>query len=77
MSPVCEGTTLLCPAGHLPHKGENGQVRAPRFLSYKLNLVARGSSGAWRSLLDLPPVGEMPGRAEGGITSAFPVVAAI
>ncbi len=50
----------LCPAGHLPHKGRDRQLRAHR--SY-------GNAGDWRKprgrLISLL-VGEMSGRTEGG-----------
>ena len=51
--------TPLCPAGHLPHKG--GDRLAERFTP---NVEVRASG---RPQPISPPVGEMPGRAEGGI----------
>ncbi|TBG44769.1 hypothetical protein ELG77_03065 [Rhizobium leguminosarum] len=63
------GGTPLCPAGHLPHKGGDrlgGTVSA--FIA-----APRRRSVVWGSLSHLPispPVGEMPGRAEGGFPPA-------
>ncbi|AYM17188.1 hypothetical protein At15955_22030 [Agrobacterium tumefaciens] len=54
------GYTPLCPAGHLPHKGED-QQEAPSPLHPK---TARRAKSCRRSIS--LPVGEMPGRAEGG-----------
>ncbi len=50
----------LCPAGHLPHEGGDGQLSAHR--SYC-------NAGDWRKprgRLISPLVGEMSGRTEGG-----------
>ncbi|PDT24527.1 hypothetical protein CO674_06355 [Rhizobium hidalgonense] len=68
---VCGVATPLCPAGHLPHKGGDRQDapasrnlgRAPSGLDHLRCLIwARGSPQPIS-----PLVGEMPGRAEGGI----------
>ncbi|OOO20906.1 hypothetical protein BTE56_11255 [Agrobacterium pusense] len=56
----CVGFTPLCPAGHLPHRwGDRSAAmsRSSRCLRIELRK---------RSLPISPPVGEMPGRAEGG-----------
>ncbi|MGZ2381567.1 hypothetical protein ACVIDN_002930 [Rhizobium brockwellii] len=64
---VRPGTTPLCPAGHLPHKGGD-RYAAPaspnkdrRSVRYRAN-TERGATLLPISTL----VGEMPGRAEGG-----------
>ncbi|POO56499.1 hypothetical protein CTT39_07255 [Agrobacterium rosae] len=52
--------TPLCPAGHLPHKEGDwlGSCSSP------YQQPSRWPSGFHESIS--PPVGEMPGRAEGG-----------
>ncbi|KAA3504910.1 lytic murein transglycosylase [Rhizobium rhizogenes] len=52
--------TPLCPAGHLPHKGGDRQAALPSLHSQTL----RSARPCHESIS--PPVGEMPGRAEGG-----------
>ncbi|HAU75806.1 MAG TPA: lytic murein transglycosylase [Agrobacterium sp.] len=54
------GFTPLCPAGHLPHKGGDRHAAMSR-RSRRLRTERR-----WCALPISPPVGEMPGRAEGG-----------
>jgi hypothetical protein len=55
--------TPLCPAGHLPHRWGDRQVAG------FLQNVEIGSSEQAQPISLL--VGEMPGRAEGGITPAI------
>ncbi|TAV50060.1 lytic murein transglycosylase [Rhizobium leguminosarum] len=59
--------TPLCPAGHLPHKGgdRHAETASP---NNERPLIQREASGDRRAILlpISPPVGEMPGRAEGG-----------
>ncbi|RWO56390.1 MAG: hypothetical protein EOS14_27750 [Mesorhizobium sp.] len=50
----------LCPAGHLPHKEGDRQLCQPR-LFFKVGRLAEPVITA-----DLPPLGEMSGRTEGG-----------
>ncbi|MNI00114.1 hypothetical protein D3C73_529010 [compost metagenome] len=59
--------TPLCPAGHLPHKGGDHKQRA-----HGPKTIPRGIQRLpmeWRVKAHpiSPFVGEMPGRAEGGI----------
>ncbi|SOC94698.1 cobaltochelatase CobN [Rhizobium sp. AN5] len=54
------GYTPLCPAGHLPHKGGDQQEA----LSPLHPKTSRRAKSCCRSIS--LPVGEMPGRAEGG-----------
>nr|KZA98283.1 hypothetical protein A4A59_28085 [Rhizobium leguminosarum] len=72
--------TPLCPAGHLPHKGGDRQVAKLRL--HRLALISwQGNDryhratgvdadvpGSLHGISISPLVGEMPGRAEGGIT---------
>ncbi|PDS75481.1 lytic murein transglycosylase [Rhizobium sp. L43] len=62
--------TPLCPAGHLPHKGgdRHAETASP---NNERPLIRRGSSGDRRAILlpISPLVGEMPGRAEGGVAA--------
>ncbi|OOO21220.1 hypothetical protein BTE56_13065 [Agrobacterium pusense] len=52
--------TPLCPAGHLPHKeGDRQDALSPLH-----SLTSRWAKPCRISIS--PPVGEMPGRAEGG-----------
>ncbi|TBX77302.1 hypothetical protein E0I74_19195 [Rhizobium laguerreae] len=72
--------TPLCPAGHLPHKGGDRQVAKLRrhrlaFISWQGNDGLHRATGVdadvgegRRGISISPLVGEMPGRAEGGIT---------
>jgi len=73
-------STPLCPAGHLPHKGgdwldASASPSHQRFIAsggiYYLGLSARH-----RYYLISPLVGEMPGRAEGGVVAAPAITAA-
>nr|CAI0340428.1 hypothetical protein SHINE37_44296 [Rhizobiaceae bacterium] len=52
-------STPLCPAGHLPLKGEIGKTRKPC-------LTGTAEGGRDGPPFNLPPLREMPGRAEGG-----------
>ncbi|QDG93511.1 lytic murein transglycosylase [Rhizobium sp. NIBRBAC000502774] len=52
------GFTPLCPAGHLPRKGEIDLRHGLAHLNVQNELTKE-------RLADLPLVGEMPGRAEG------------
>ena len=62
----CTGLTPLCPAGHLPHKEGDRQAALSSLHSQTLRWARpRGVSIS-------PPVGEMPGRAEGGKPRALP-----
>ncbi len=54
------GHTPLCPAGHLPHKEGDRIVD-----SFRPSLILPMKRGSCRLSIS-PPVGEMPGRAEGG-----------
>jgi len=58
--------TPLCPAGHLPHKGEDW-LGAPtdRNVSRR-NTTERPRGGKGMPLVISPLVGEMAGRPEGG-----------
>ena len=63
--------TPLCPAGHLPHKGGDQQLRHSdhtRRPLCQLSSLDVGKGGGARPIS--PLVGEMPGRAEGGATGA-------
>ncbi|OOO24584.1 hypothetical protein EFR00_18300 [Rhizobium sophoriradicis] len=55
----------LCPTGHLPHKGEIGRgwniAPSPPYRPRRAVVIWAKSSPP----PDLPPCGEMPGRAEG------------
>ncbi len=67
--------TPLCPAGHLPHKGGDwlGAPARPDY-SYRTVRAAQHAVEIWRGrrVLPISPlVGEMPGRAEGGVAPAF------
>ncbi|CCV15069.1 conserved hypothetical protein [Mesorhizobium sp. STM 4661] len=61
-NPQCwRDSTPLFPAGHLPRKGGDWQLRLRRFTS---------NVGDWRKLKRLlisPLAGEMSGRTEGGV----------
>ncbi|RYG95186.1 MAG: hypothetical protein EON57_17070, partial [Alphaproteobacteria bacterium] len=63
---LLRGSTPLCPAGHLPHKG--GEWREHRLACIERRVLS--THGPWRAKhwprVTLPLVGEMPGRAEGG-----------
>ncbi|TIV52831.1 MAG: lytic murein transglycosylase, partial [Mesorhizobium sp.] len=50
----------LCPAGHLPHEGEDWPSRQPSQISNGAEWAAA------QKLLISPQVGEMSGRTEGG-----------
>ncbi|RFB96766.1 lytic murein transglycosylase [Rhizobium leguminosarum bv. trifolii] len=70
--------TPLCPAGHLPHKGGDrlGAKSHPRQMP-EISEAAWGAidiSASGRVLPISPLVGEMPGRAEGGIPRHAPRV---
>ncbi|TRB30270.1 lytic murein transglycosylase [Agrobacterium fabrum] len=56
--------TPLCPAGHLPLKGGDRQD-APSLLYSQMSKCSRASHESIS-----PLVGEMPGRAEGGVTTS-------
>ncbi|PDS82002.1 hypothetical protein CO654_26965 [Rhizobium sp. L18] len=59
--------TLLCPAGHLPHKGGDRQEDSTSVVTD--STLDQGPFVVWRSRFRIsisPLVGEMPGRAEGG-----------
>ncbi|GGA88388.1 hypothetical protein GCM10011491_15180 [Brucella endophytica] len=53
--------TPLCPAGHLPHKGGDRLTQRSALILLRLRLVP----DVYKGVIS-PPVGEMPGRAEGG-----------
>ncbi|TCR01172.1 hypothetical protein EDF70_105179 [Neorhizobium sp. JUb45] len=56
----------LCPAGHLPHKGgDRFASRSPLLISRSI-LTDVSLETPVAPLVISPPVGEMPGRAEGG-----------
>jgi hypothetical protein len=57
--------TPLCPAGHLPHKGGDYTVMDVRHQSRALK---KGGGEGCQPIS--PLVGEMPGRAEGGLPHA-------
>jgi hypothetical protein len=60
--------TPLCPAGHLPHKGGDWQDAASRPLIEHYQVIATLVCGDGNRHESISPlVGEMPGRAEGGI----------
>ncbi|KXF78976.1 hypothetical protein ATN84_04280 [Paramesorhizobium deserti] len=54
--------TPLCPAGHLPHKGGDYAFMGVWSQSQTLQ-----NKGRWLRQPISPLVGEMPGRAEGGV----------
>ena len=58
--------TPLCPAGHLPHKGGDRLADSSALLTSRLNLRDVFFENLVVPLVISPPVGEMPGRAEGG-----------
>ncbi|SFB24750.1 hypothetical protein SAMN03159496_02505 [Rhizobium sp. NFR07] len=58
--------TPLCPAGHLPHKGgDRPGGRSPVLINLLISIDA-ATKAMVVPLVISPPVGEMPGRAEGG-----------
>ncbi len=66
--------TPLCPAGHLPHKGGDwlGASARPNH-PYRSATTAWYTGEIWRRCRVLPIsplVGEMPGRAEGGVAKS-------
>ncbi len=70
--------TPLWPAGHLPHKGGDRMAAMSR-LQDELSIAEMASEtvdivGGRRALPISPLVGEMPGRAEGGITGNRPTM---
>ncbi|TKB07702.1 MAG: hypothetical protein E5V75_33415, partial [Mesorhizobium sp.] len=61
----------LCPAGHLPRKGGDWQLRRRSVFC---------NVGDWRKPgrhLISPLAGEMPGRAEGGVPECYPCQIAV
>ncbi|ASR06134.1 hypothetical protein E0H51_05665 [Rhizobium leguminosarum bv. viciae] len=58
----------LCPAGHLPHKGGDRQAARPSGPCFALPVATMTVWGSHCAQPISPPVGEMPGRAEGGVT---------
>ena len=61
-------STPLCPAGHLPHKGGEGQAVLASPPVQLCALSTRRLFEATRALHPLSPlVGEMSGRTEGGM----------
>ncbi|TFE99833.1 hypothetical protein B5M44_03085 [Shinella sumterensis] len=63
--------TPLCPAGHLPHKGGDrvGWATCPCLTSIAGTFLPSRSRRRPRELPISPLVGEMPGRAEGGVAA--------
>ncbi len=60
--------TPLWPAGHLPHKGGD-RMELPRHSTDRLKQLVSLMQGRHRKMIS-PHVGEMPGKAEGGIRLA-------
>ncbi|OCJ43222.1 hypothetical protein A6U92_20605 [Agrobacterium rubi] len=68
---VFVGVTPLCPAGHLPLKGGDRMELALCLPAIVPCSAQDAYGGARQRLLLISPLeGEMPGRAEGGISSA-------
>jgi len=71
---VATHNTPLCPAGHLPHKGGDWLGAPARHYLRTHVAVATSFTGkivrGWRILPISPLVGEMPGRAEGGVAQS-------
>jgi hypothetical protein len=62
--------TPLCPAGHLPHKGGDWQDAPSRPLIQHDRIIATLIKDCGHRHESISPlVGEMPGRAEGGIAA--------